>query len=167
MQIADRPFAEIDRIGVGAQGRPGRHAAQRDLHSMPGGVGRIDLWMLYPGDYATAPKVWEDLAGGFEAAAEAAGVLALLDGLPEGLAAQHRERVLYLAAEAQALLWAAAADARRRTDNDQVQLYVHVRERARTAMIYIDRFLSRSDRVPPERWPEPSSCWRSSGPRSA
>jgi hypothetical protein len=110
--------------------------------------------MLHPGQYPAAAKVWEDLGGGYETAAEAAGVLTLLDGLPDALAARSREQVLYLAAEAQALLFAAAVDVHRRTDNDQVQLYVHVRERARVARIYIDRFLTRNDRVPPERWPD-------------
>src|SRR5438477_458879 len=59
------------------------------LHARASALTRCDLWMLHAGQYPAAAKVWEDLAGGYEAAAEAAGVLGLLDGLPDGLAARH------------------------------------------------------------------------------
>ncbi len=113
-----------------------------------------DLWMLSPGDYSTAPKVWDDLRGAFAVAGAAANLLAALLELPEKLAADHRRVVLYLAAEAQALLFGAVADARRASDNDQVQLYVHIREVAREHRIYIDRYLRRDDRVPADGWPD-------------
>lgn len=113
-----------------------------------------DLWMAHPGDYADAPKVWDDLGGAFAVGAAAAELLALLKGLPEPLAERHRERALYAAAEAQALVWAGVLDTRRRVDSDQVQLFVHVREEARRHAIYINRYLRREDRVPADRWPE-------------
>ena len=124
------------------------------LHARAGAVGRFDLWPLFPGDYVTAPRAWDDLAGAFDTAAAAAEMLVALAALPEGLAARHRRQALYLAAEAQGLLLAAAADVHRRTDTDQVQLYVHVRERAREANQYIDRYLTRGDRVDPGTWPD-------------
>ena len=41
----------------------------------------------------------------------------------------------------------AVLDVHRRVDNDQVHLFVHVREYAREAQIYINRYLRREDRV--------------------
>ncbi|MFM8273518.1 MAG: hypothetical protein ACKODX_14490 [Gemmata sp.] len=111
-----------------------------------------DLWMLHPGDYVDAPKAWDDLGGAFATGAEAAALLAALKELPESLAVRHRERVLYAAAESQAMVWAAALDVHRRVDTDQVHLFVHIREQARVAQIYISRFLKREDRAPADNW---------------
>jgi hypothetical protein len=113
-----------------------------------------DLWMLHPGDYVEAPKAWDDLGGAFAVGAEAAELLAVLGELPEALAERHRERALYAAAEAQAMVWAGVLDVHRRVDNDQVHLFVHVREQAREHQIYINRYLRREDRVPADRWPD-------------
>jgi hypothetical protein len=113
-----------------------------------------DLWMLHPGDYVDAAKAWDDLAGAFTAGAEAAELLAALKELPESAAGQHRERVLYAAAESQAMVWAGLLDVHRRADNDQVHLFVHVREEARRAQIYVSRYLRREDRVAAEAWPD-------------
>ncbi len=110
--------------------------------------------MLHPGDYVDAPKAWDDLAGAFAAGAEAANLLAVLAELPDGLAERHRERVLYAAAEAQAMMWAAVLDVHRRVDNDQVHLFVHIREQARESQIYISRYLKKEDRVSADRWPD-------------
>ncbi|MBN9122446.1 MAG: hypothetical protein J0I06_25435 [Planctomycetes bacterium] len=112
-----------------------------------------DLWMLHPGDYVEAAKAWEDLGGAFAVGAEAAELLAVLKELPDGLAERYRERVLYAVAEAQALMWAGLLDVHRRVDNDQVHLFVHVREYAREAQIYINRYLKREDRVSADSWP--------------
>lgn len=111
-----------------------------------------DLWMLHPGDYVEAAKAWEDLGGAFAVGAEAAELLAVLKELPDGLAERHRERVLYAVAEAQALMWAGLLDVHRRVDNDQVHLFVHVREYAREAQIYVNRYLRREDRVSVDSW---------------
>lgn len=113
-----------------------------------------DLWMLHPGDYVDAAKAWEDLGGAFAVGAEAANLLAVLKELPDALAERQRERVLYAVAESQAMLWAGVLDVHRRVDNDQVQLFVHVREEARNAQIYINRYLRREDRVSADVWPD-------------
>src|SRR5436190_332205 len=97
-----------------------------------------DLWMLHPGDYVEAARAWEDLGGAFAVGAEAAELLAVLKDLPDGLAERHRERVLYAVAESQAMMWAGLLDVHRRVDNDQVHLFVHVREQARENQIYIN-----------------------------
>jgi hypothetical protein len=112
-----------------------------------------DLWMLHPGDYVDAARAWEDLGGAYAVGAEAAELLAVLGELPEGLAERHRETVLYAAAEAQALVWAAVLDVHRRVDSDQVHLFVHVRELARRFQIYINRYLKKEDRVSADAWP--------------
>jgi hypothetical protein len=78
----------------------------------------------------------------------------VLKELPDGLVERHRERVLYAVAEAQALVWAGLLDVHRRIDNDQIHLFVHVREEARRAQIYINRYLKREDRVSADAWPE-------------
>ena len=52
------------------------------------------------------------------------------------------------------MVWAGTLDVHRRVDNDQVHLFVHVRELAREKQIYISRYLKREDRVPAERWPD-------------
>ena len=113
-----------------------------------------DLWMFHPGDYVEAAKAWEDLGGAFAVGAEAAELLAVLKELPEALAERHRERVLYAVAESQAMMWAGLLDVHRRVDNDQVHLFVHVREEARQSQIYINRYLKREDRVSADRWPD-------------
>lgn len=113
-----------------------------------------DLWMLHPGDYIEAAKAWEDLGGAFAVGAEAADLLAVLKELPDALAERHRERVLYAVAESQAMMWAGLLDVHRRVDNDQVHLFVHVREEARRWQIYINRYLKREDRVSADRWPD-------------
>lgn len=119
-----------------------------------GGLPDCDLWMLHPGDYVDAAKAWDDLAGAFGVGAEAAELLAVLKELPDGLAERHRERILYAVAEAQAMMWAGLLDVHRRVDNDQIHLFVHVREEARQAQIYINRYLKREDRVSADSWPD-------------
>jgi hypothetical protein len=140
-----------------------RHVAARKRGEAPGDPDELirragalpdcDLWMLYPGDYVDAAKAWDDLAGAFSAGAEAAELLALLKELPEPLAGHHRERVLYAAAESQAMVWAGLLDVHRRADHDQIHLFVHVREEARRAQIYVSRYLRRDDRAAADAWP--------------
>ena len=135
------------------RGSPPETTAE-DLIRRATGLPDCDLWMLHPGDYVDASKAWEDLGGAFAVGAEAAELLAVLNELPKGLAERQRERVLYAVAEAQAMMWAGLLDVHRRVDNDQVHLFVHVREEARQAQIYISRYLKKEDRVAAERWPD-------------
>ena len=125
-----------------------------DLIRRASGLPDCDLWMLHPGDYVDAAKAWEDLGGAFGVGSEAAELLAVLKELPDGLAELHRERILYAVAEAQAMMWAGLLDVHRRVDNDQVHLFVHVREEARQAQIYINRYLKKEDRVSADNWPD-------------
>ncbi|AMV29366.1 hypothetical protein VT84_33535 [Gemmata sp. SH-PL17] len=144
--------AEAARV-TAARKRGDTTAVPNDLIQQANELPDCDLWMLHPGDYVDAPKAWEDLGGAFAVGAEAATLLAALRDLPDTLAERHRERVLYAGAEAQALMWAGVLDVHRRADNDQVHLFVHIREYARNAHIYINRYLKKEDRVSADQWP--------------
>jgi hypothetical protein len=139
---------------VAARKRGDIFTIPEDLIRRANGLPDCDLWMVHPGDYVEAPKAWEDLGGSYAAGAEAAELLALLCELPKPLAERHRERVLYAVAEAQSMMWSGVLDVHRRVDNDQVHLFVHVREEAREYQIYINRYLRREDRVAADRWPD-------------
>jgi hypothetical protein len=65
--------------------------------------------------------------------------------------------VLHLAAEAQAVLYAAvAAIGRFRPDGDQVQFFVTIREEAARLQVYIHRYLRKEDRGDPAAGPDVS-----------
>lgn len=146
--------AEAARV-VAARTRGGPTLPPDDLIRQAGVLPDCDLWMLHPGDYVDAPKAWDDLAGAFAVGAEAASLLAILNELPDALAERHRERVLYAGAEAQAMMWSGVYDVHRyRLDNDQVHLFVHIREFARDAQIYITKYLKKEDRVAADNWPD-------------
>lgn len=113
------------------------------------------LWMLDMASLSRVPAVWEELAGAYHTAAEAADFLQLITD-PASKAGQDQIRsALNLAAEAQSLLFSAVIDTgNSRPDADQIQLYVTVRELAAARGIYIHRYLRREDRVDPKTWPD-------------
>ncbi len=111
------------------------------------------LWMLDRDQPARPARVWEDLAGGFAAVAAAADLLTGWDRLPESARGRWADRVLHLAAEAQSTLRSAVADARPGyQDNDQVQLFAHVREAARQEQVFVRQYLRNEDRADPAGW---------------
>ncbi|MBY0458268.1 MAG: hypothetical protein K2V38_13085, partial [Gemmataceae bacterium] len=125
-----------------------------DLALRAGGLPDCDLWMLDPAGLSDAPPAWDDLAGAFAAGADAADLLGVLAELPDALAARQRDRILCAAAEAQSMIWAAVADVHRaKPDNDQLHLFVYVREQAYDFQIYISRYLKKGDRADPALWP--------------
>ena len=152
--IARRCRLKAEASRLAAARKRGLVPPPDDLVRQAGTLPDCDLWMLHPGDYVDAPKAWDDLGGAFSAGAEAADLLAALAELPDALAERHRERVLNAAAEAQAMMWAAVLDVHRRADNDQIHLFVHIREQAREWQIYISRYLKKEDRVAADRWPD-------------
>lgn len=115
---------------------------------------KCTLWMLDMLSLSRAAVVWEDLVGGYVAAALAAE---LVQAVTDPAAKADGETVLQalnLAAEAQSLLFSAVIDTGNpRPDADQIQLYVTVRECAAARGIYIHRYLRREDRVDPRSWP--------------
>jgi hypothetical protein len=115
------------------------------------------LWMLTRDPVVTAPMAWEDLAGAYTIASEAALMLRDWEQSPPPLAIRHASRVLGLAAEAQSVLLYAVADVRDvKVDFDQVQIFAHVRSTARDRQVFIPKFLKREDRADPASWPDVS-----------
>lgn len=113
------------------------------------------LWMLDRDPVVSAARAWDDLAGAFAVAADAALLLHAWLESPAPLAEKHASRVLGLTAEAQSTLLYAVADVRDvKVDFDQVQLFAHVRTAARDRHVFVPKFLKREDRAKPEAWPD-------------
>ncbi len=132
----------------------GRDAgAEAALQARAAALPDCNLWMLNREPVVSAPRAWEDLAGAFSAAAEAALLLHGWEQSPGPVADRLAPKVLSLAAEAQSVLLYAVADVRDvRMDYDQVQLFARVRTTARDRHIFIPRYLKREDRADPANW---------------
>jgi hypothetical protein len=135
-------------------GSPEREAQAALIHEA-GTFPDCFLWMLDGWGLAEPAAVWDSLAGAFDAAAEASDMLALWWDLPEPARSRAASDVLHLAAEAQGVLYAAVASARRaRTDPDQVHLFVTIRQEAARLRVFISRYLKREDRADPSGGPD-------------
>lgn len=135
--------------GTGWRDTAAEVAAQARAAALPD----CNLWMLNHEPVVTAPRAWEDLAGAFSAAAEAALLLHAWEQSPGPVADRLAQNVLKLAAEAQSVLLYAVADVRDvRMDYDQVQLFARVRTTARDRQLFIQRYLKREDRADPASW---------------
>lgn len=116
---------------------------------------KCSLWMLDMVSLNRAAPVWDDLAGGYHAAAEAAEFLQVVTDPNSRSDPEQILAALNLAAEAQSLLFSAVMETgNARPDADQIQLYVTVRELAAARGTYIHRYLRREDRVDPRTWPD-------------
>jgi hypothetical protein len=110
------------------------------------------LWMNHSG--APIPvdlRLWEDVAGCFEAAAMA---VALLRQVIENGEEYRRflEKALDLAAEAQSALRMAIEMVEGKPDNDQYRLYNWLRQAATEEQIYIQRYMRLDDPADPTQW---------------
>ncbi|QEL17077.1 hypothetical protein [Limnoglobus roseus] len=115
---------------------------------------KCTLWMLDMLSLTRAAVVWEDLVGGYTAAAMAAELVQAVTEPGTKIESDYVLQALNLAAEAQSLLFSAVIDTGNpRPDADQIQLYVTVRECAAARGVYIHRYLRREDRVDPRSWP--------------
>jgi hypothetical protein len=113
---------------------------------------KCTLWMLDL-SLTRSAIVWEDLAGGYDTAADSAELLQLVTDPASKVESEQVLLALNLAAEAQSLLFSAVIDTGNpRPDADQIQLYVTVRELATARNTYIHRYLRREDRVDPRTW---------------
>jgi hypothetical protein len=116
---------------------------------------KCSLWMLDMVSLSRAAPVWDDLAGGYLTAADAADLLQVATDPTAKAEPDQMLAALNLAAEAQSLLFSAVIDTgNSRPDADQIQLYVTVRELAAARGTYIHRYLRRDDRVDPRSWPD-------------
>jgi hypothetical protein len=135
--------------GAGAGGwQPALVAEAGEMHD-------CYLWMLDAP--AETPAVWEALGAAFEAAADAAELLGAWWELPEPNRGRAAGDVLHLAAEAQAVLFAAVAvTGRAKPDVDQIHLFVTIRQEAARLRVFITRYLRREDRADPAAGPDVS-----------
>jgi hypothetical protein len=139
------------RLGSGDPAEPGK----ADLVGRANGLEDCYLWMLDDGDYSGRPRVWADLAGAFAAAAAAADLLQTFDAMPEAEARRVAHDVLYLAAEAQAVLFVAVADTGRRgRDQDQLELYIAIKDRTKAWGVFVNRFMTLDDPADPATGPD-------------
>ncbi len=128
--------------------------AYADLIRRAGPLPDCYLWMLDAWGLSEAAPVWEDLAGAFDAVAEAAEILRVWWELPNPPRSRAASEVLHLAAEAQAVLFAAvAATGRAKPDVDQIHLFVTIREEAARLQVFIHKYLKREDQADPGAGP--------------
>ncbi|MBX9623979.1 MAG: hypothetical protein K2X82_09240 [Gemmataceae bacterium] len=148
-RLVARRFGELD----GARDA----AAEADVQRRAARLPDCKLWMLDRDPVVALPRAWDDLAGAFAVAADAALLLHAWEESAGPLADRHAGRVLGLAAEAQSTLLYAVADVRDvKVDFDQVQLFAHVRSVARDRQVFVPKYLKREDRARPEAWPDVS-----------
>lgn len=130
-------------------------AAEAEVLRWAGALPDCNLWMITRDPVVSAARAWDDLAGAFAVAADAALLLHAWLEAPAPLAERHASKVLGLTAEAQSTLLYAVADVRDvKVDFDQVQLFAHVRTAARDRHVFVPKFLKREDRAKPEAWPD-------------
>jgi hypothetical protein len=121
----------------------------RRAHNLPD----CFIWLLSRETSPRPPRVWEDLAGAFNAAAAAAELLDAWHRTAPAARSPLTSDVLHTVAEVQSTLRSAVADARPGyNDTDQIQLFVHVRETARKEQIFIRRYLRQEDWADPGGW---------------
>jgi hypothetical protein len=112
------------------------------------------LWMLHrepalPGDLSR----YDELAGCFEAAADASAVLQIVAAHPDD--DESFARAMDLAAEAQSVLRVAVGMIDPGyVDNDQLKLFIWLREAAAERRTLIRRYMKRDDPADPAGWPE-------------
>jgi hypothetical protein len=117
-------------------------------------LGDCFLWMLNPQGLSDRSVAWDHLAAAFDTAAQAVEMLRAWHAAPEPEARRAADGVLHVAAEAQAVLYAAvAAVGRAKPDPDQLDLFVAVREEAERRRVFIARFLKREDHADPGSGP--------------
>ena len=148
-----RAKAEAARLVARDPGAVDRAAASA-LIAGAGAIPDCYLWMFDPNAvYSDRPKVWADLAGAFDTAAAVADLLAVWDEVPDADAHRSARDVLYLAAESQAVLYTAVADVGRRgRDQDQLELYISIKDRTKLAGVFVDRYMTITDPADAARW---------------
>ncbi len=110
------------------------------------------LWVF---DLKPLPRsVWVNLASAYEAVAAAADLLARWEQETDPTYERNSE-VLHLAAEAQAVLFAATVETGYdRKEYDQIALFVQIREEGVARRLFINRYLRSSDRADPDGGPD-------------
>ncbi len=112
------------------------------------------LWMNHSsGPTVFDARVFEDMAGCFETAADAAGLVRAL--LSDAAVQQDDlEDALQLLAEGQSALRAATENVGYISDRDQLRIYQWLRDAAWDRRIFIARFMKIDDAANPDHWPQ-------------
>jgi hypothetical protein len=109
-------------------------------------------WMCHPsGPSPLDLKLYEDVAGCFEAAADVVSVLRRISAEPEPLE-EDFERCLDLLAWAQSALRAATRQIDGQIDSDQIQIYNWLRHTASEQQVFIQRYMRADDPADPTTW---------------
>lgn len=112
------------------------------------------LWMSRPdAPIPSEPRLWEDVAGYFDAVADVLGVLKQLQYEP-GANQVEFEQALDLLAEAQSALRVSILKLEGPSDSDQQQVYNWLRTTARENQVYITHFMRSDDPADPSQWAE-------------
>jgi hypothetical protein len=111
------------------------------------------LWMCHPSGPSPANLAqYEELAGCFEAAADAAALLSLVEQFAGGDRAVL-EQAFHLAAEAQSALRVAVTTiGAANPDGDQARLFGWLRSAAQEHQIWISRYMRQDDPADPTQW---------------
>lgn len=112
------------------------------------------LWMCHrDGPSPANLELYEQVAGCFEAAAEALGVVKLIQDNPEA----HQDELgaaLDLMAEAQSALRVAAIEIDWGVDSDQAHIFNWLKTTTSQQQIFVQRHMRVDDPADPARWPE-------------
>lgn len=114
------------------------------------------LWMFFDPPPVTAPAVWRDLAGAYDALAAAADLVVAWDALPAAQADAVAPDLLPLVAEAQSTLLSAVADTQmiHGFDEEQLQVFLRLRDETEYRSIFVRKFMKRTDSADPANWPD-------------
>jgi hypothetical protein len=150
--LAARCRVKADAARVLAGEAIDRPAVERKALSLPD----CRLWMFFDPTPTQPAAVWRDLAGAYATLAEACDLIHTWDGLTAAAQSALAGEVLPLAAEAQSTLLSAVADTRAITgfDEEQLQVFLRLRDEAAERQVFIRKFLKRSDSADPANWPD-------------
>ncbi|MBI3464646.1 MAG: hypothetical protein HY000_16565 [Planctomycetes bacterium] len=129
----------------------------RDIIARAKAIPECFLWMCHPTGPSPADlKLYEDVAGCFEAAADILSILKHMQDEPD-LERSQFEQSLDLLAEAQSALRVAIGSIDDRTDTDQVQVFNWLKATANENQIFIQRYMRADDPADPTQWAQLSS----------
>jgi len=138
-------------IGDGALFATEIEPMDRDIISRAKEIPDCFLWMCHPsGPSPTDLRLFEEVAGCFEAAADVLAVLKRTSAEPESLE-EDFEHCLDLLAEAQSALRVAIRQIDGPIDSDQIQIYNWLRSTASERQTFIQRYMRADDPADPAK----------------
>jgi hypothetical protein len=139
------------RIAEGAAYATEVEPMDRDIIARAKAIPECFLWMCHPsGPSPSDLRLYEDVAGCFEAVADAVAVLRQIQDDPD-LHQNQFERSLDLLAEAQSALRMAIATMEGPPDSDQVKVFNWLKSTASENQIFIQRYMRADDPADPSQ----------------